>query len=226
MSRRARRHGGGGRTGQRYNATPNLKSYTRPPAGPVTITRPDGTVEVQAPVKAVRDVPKPRRRKAASGPKPLPMPTMKQLLTVDCPSCGRPAGQPCTIRQGHRARVEFYRAATGKGSTPVQVTAAVQKGVELREEKRAAVTPEERAERAAQSEAAKAVNRRKGSKGNPYKSANTRAVSPQETMALMCPACRAPAGEPCSASLRNDRPAFHIERQQAARTLLQARITP
>lgn len=179
MSHRARCHGSGGRTGQHYSATPNLRSYSQPPAGPVTITRPDGTVEVQTPQKAVRDVPTPRRKKPKAGPKPLPMPTMKQA-TVECPSCGRKVDEPCTIRQGHRARVELYRAVKGQRSTPEKVVAAVQKGVEVREEKLAArrrpLPPEEQAKRAAQREAARENNRRKGSKGNPYRSANTRAV--------------------------------------------------
>lgn len=113
---------------------------------------------------------------------------------------------------------------TGQRSSPEQVRAAVQKGVEVREEKRAArkMPPEQRAKRAAQSAAAKTANRSKDSKGNPYKSLNTRAVTPHRVLALRCPACRAPAGEPCSAWLRNGRSAFHIERQQAARRELQA----
>jgi hypothetical protein len=178
---------------------------------------------VEAPQKAVRDVPKPRR-KTPGQKKPLPLPTSKQLLTVECPACGRGPGEPCTLRQGHRARVEMYRASTGRGGSPEEVREAVQKGAAVQEGKQAArrtVSPEERAKRAAQSEAAKDAARRKGSKGNPYKSANTRAVSPAQVTALRCPACRAPAGEPCAASLGNGRPAFHIERQQAARAVLQ-----
>ncbi|MFD5589771.1 hypothetical protein ACFWII_39040 [Streptomyces sp. NPDC127063] len=178
---------------------------------------------MEAPQKAVRDVPnKPRRKE--SGQKTPPLPTMKQLLTVECPACGREPGDPCTLRQGHRARVEMYRAATGKGSSPEAVRAAVQRGAEALEDKRAArstVTSEERAQRAAQSAAAKEASRRKGSRGNPYKSANTRAVSPEQVTALRCPACAAPAGEPCAARRGNGQPAFHIERQQAARVVLQ-----
>ncbi|MEV5440501.1 hypothetical protein AB0K80_31520 [Streptomyces sp. NPDC052682] len=196
MSRRARRHGSGDRTGQHHNAAPALRSYSQPPAGPVTITRPDGTVEVEAPQKAVRDVPKKPRRKALGQKKPPPLPTMEQLLTVECPACGREPGQPCTLRQGHRARVEMYRASTGQGSSPEAVRVVVQKGAEVLEDKRAArrtVTPEERAKRAAQSAAAKEATRRKGSRGNPYKSANTRAASPEQVTALRCPACGAPS---------------------------------
>ncbi|WP_455754483.1 zinc finger domain-containing protein [Streptomyces prasinus] len=117
----------------------------------------------------------------------------------------------------------MYRASTGQGSNPENVKAAVQKGAEVLESKRVArrtVTPEERAKRAAQSEEAKDAVRRKGSLRNPYKSANTRAVSPEQVMRLQCPACRAAAGEPCAASLRNGEPAFHLERQQAARMVL------
>ncbi len=102
MSRRARRHGSGGRTGQHYSATPNLRSYSQPPAGPVTITRPDGTVEVQAPQKAVRDVPAPRRKKPKAGPKPLPMPTMKappaRVMPLLRPEGGGPLHDPAGPR--------------------------------------------------------------------------------------------------------------------------------
>lgn len=152
---------------------------------------------------------------------------MKQLITVECPACGRQPGQPCTLRQGHRARVEMYRAATGKGSTREAVRVAVQKGAKVLEGKRAArrtVTSEERAERAVQSAAVGKAARRKGSKGNPYKSANTRAVSPKQVTAPRCLACGTPVGEPCAARLGNGRPAFHIERQQAARAVLQRRL--
>jgi transcription elongation factor Elf1 len=194
----------------------------------VTITRPDGTVEVQAPQKAVRDVPKPRRKKPATGPKPLPLPTMKQLLTVECPACGRKADEPCTIRQGHRARVELYRAAKGQRSTPEKVAAAVQKGAEVQEAKLAArrqpLTAEERAKRAAQSEAGKDANRRKGSKGNPYKSANTRAVPPALVKARRCPRCGAAPGESCDAQSRDGSAALHLERVQDARRELQAKL--
>lgn len=228
MSRRARRHGSGGRTGQHYSAAPNLRSYSQPPAGPVTITRADGTVEVQTPQKPVRDVPKPRAKKPKAGPKPLPMPTMKQLLTVECPSCGRKTDEPCTIRQGHRARVELYRSVKGQRSTPEKVVAAVRKGVEVREEKLAArrrpLPPEEQAKRAAQSEAAKEINRRKGSKGNPYRSANTRAVPPAMVKARRCRRCGAAPGESCNAQLRDGGAAFHLERVQDARRELQAKL--
>ncbi|MFI5990222.1 hypothetical protein ACIBAC_00010 [Streptomyces sp. NPDC051362] len=231
MSRRTRRHGSGGRTGQHFSATPNLPSYSQPPAGPVTVTRADGTVDVQAPQKAVRSVPKPRRKKPqAAGPKPLRMPTMKQLLTVECPSCGRGISEPCTIRQGHRARVELYRASAGQRSTPEQVREAVQKGVEAREAKaearRQPLTDEERARRAAQADAAKEASRRKGSRGNPYKSANTRAVPPDQVMARRCRRCGAAPGVACPARLRNGTTAFHLERVQDARRELQSRLTP
>lgn len=135
MSQRACRNGSGGRTGQHHNATPTLRSYSQPPAGPVTITRPDGTVEVEASQKTVRDVAKPKpRRKTSPQKKPLRLPTLKQLLTVDCPACGRQPGEPCTLRQGHRARVEMYRASTGQSSSPEEVTAAVRKGVKVQED--------------------------------------------------------------------------------------------
>ncbi|MGW8702367.1 zinc finger domain-containing protein [Streptomyces eurythermus] len=194
----------------------------------MTITRPDGPVEVQAPQKAVRDVPQPRRKKPQTGAKPLPMPTMKQLLTVVCPSCGRKVDAPCTIRQGHRARVELYWAVKGQRSTPAKVVATVQNGVEVREEKlvarRQPVPPEEQAKRAAQREAAKENNRRKGSRGNPYRSANTRAVPPAMVKARRCRRCGAAPGEPCNAQLRNGGAAFHLERVQDARRDLQAKL--
>ena len=233
MSRRARRHGSGGRTGQHYSATPNLRSYSTPPAGPVTVTRADGTVETEAPKKAVCSVPQPRRknkRSAGSKPNPPPMPTMKQLLTVDCPACGRKAGEPCTIRQGHRARVEMYLAATGKRSTPEAVVAAVQKGVEVREDKlatrRRPLPPEEQAKRAAQREAAAEANRRKAARGHPgtpTRSANTRAVKPDFVRARRCRRCGAAEGEACNTTMRNGNPASHLERVQDARQELAKR---
>ena len=105
MSRKARRHGGGGRTGQHHTKTPRLRSYTQSPAGPVTIMRADGTTEIQAPDKAVRDVPKPHKR-AAPEKQSLRTPTMKEMLTVDCRfvrcasrgAVHAPAGSPWACR--------------------------------------------------------------------------------------------------------------------------------
>ncbi|MFH8392187.1 hypothetical protein [Streptomyces sp. NPDC018036] len=233
MSRRARRHGSGGRTGQHYNATPDLRSYSTPPAGPVTVTRADGTVETETPKKAVRSVPQPRRknkRTVGSKPSPPPMPTMRQLLTVDCPACGRKVAEPCTMRQGHRARVEMYLAVMGTRGTPEKVVAAVQKGAEVREEKAAArrrpVPPEEQARRAEQRAAAEETRRQKAARGypgSPTQSVNTRAVSPDLVRARRCPRCGAPEGEPCSTTMRNGSPALHLERVQDARRELAKR---
>ena len=47
MLKRTRRHGKGGRVGQHFRATPNLRSFDVPPAGDVTVKHPDGTIEVQ-----------------------------------------------------------------------------------------------------------------------------------------------------------------------------------
>ncbi|MET8696899.1 hypothetical protein ABZV65_30665 [Streptomyces bauhiniae] len=230
MSRRTRRHGSGGRTGQHYSATPNLRSYSTPPAGPVTITRADGTVDVEAPQKAVRST-APQRKKPPPGkkPKPRPMPTMKQLLTVECTGCGRPVGEPCTMRQGHRARVELYRSVNGQSdATPDQVKAAVKKGAQVREERLAARRrPPTDAERAAQSEAAKENNRRRSSKGypgTPTRSANTRAVQPALVKARRCRRCGAAPGESCTARLKDGSVAFHQERVQDARREIQVMI--
>ncbi|CAL9618659.1 hypothetical protein SUDANB58_05782 (plasmid) [Streptomyces sp. enrichment culture] len=160
-------------------AGPGSTTTPHPPCGLTasrqqdrSITCPDGTVEAEAPQKAVRDVPGKPRRKASGQKKSPPLPTMKQLLTVECPACGRQPGQPCTLRQGHRARVEMYRAATGKGGSPEAIRVAVQKGAKVLKDKRAArctVTSEERTKQAAQSAVAEEAARRKGRKGNPYK---------------------------------------------------------
>jgi hypothetical protein len=99
-----------------------LRSYLQPPAGPVTITRADGTVEVEPPQKAVRDVPKAAKRaKSSTQPAQPKAPTMKQLLTVGCPvpGCLRPAGASCTLRGGHRARAELFLRVNGPAATPV-----------------------------------------------------------------------------------------------------------
>ncbi|MFE0453058.1 hypothetical protein ACFW2D_17590 [Streptomyces sp. NPDC058914] len=40
-------------------------------------------------------------------PKP---PTPKQMQSVNCPACNAPAGTPCTLQGGHRARADAYRA--------------------------------------------------------------------------------------------------------------------
>lgn len=158
------------------------------------------------------------------------MPTMKQLLTVECASCGRKAGEPCTVRGGHRARVEMYLAATGKRSTPEKVVAAVQKGAEVRQEKLAArrrpVPLEEQVRRAAQKAAAAEASRRKAARGYtgvPTKSPNTRAVKPDFVRARQCRRCGAAAGEPCNATLRDGSPAAHMERVQDARRELAKR---
>ncbi|MYR58903.1 hypothetical protein GTY54_22555 [Streptomyces sp. SID625] len=217
MSRRASRHGSGGRAGQHHNATPQLRSYTRPPAGPVTVTRADGSTEVQNPLPAKKDVPKPRRKKAAASQKPpLKTPTLKQASTVPCPVCKALPGEPCSLRGGHRARFEAYRAGTARGVPASRIpviefkAAALQR--ERREQKRQPVSQEEKAKRAAQSTAAKA----KGS-GNPYKSPNTKAVTPDRVLAMACPRCRAAPGVHCNARDVTGRPALHQERQQAAR---------
>ena len=53
MSRKAKRHSSGGRTGQHHRKTPSgLRSFEVPPAGPTTITRADGTTEVQPPARS------------------------------------------------------------------------------------------------------------------------------------------------------------------------------
>lgn len=235
MSRRSRRHNSGGRTGQHYNATPNLRSYSRSPAGPVTVIRPDGTVETKPPEKAVPSGTAPRRkseqrRGPKSAPRPVPAPTMKQLLTVDCPACSRRAGEPCTLRQGHRARVEMYLAATGKRSTPEKVVTAVQEGARVREEKLAArrrpVSVREQMKRTAQKEAAADADRRRAAKGypgTPAKSVNTRAVKPDFVQARRCRRCGAAVGVPCAATTRDGRPASHQERVQDARRELAQR---
>lgn len=60
------------------------------------------------------------RRKAD---KPLPqMPTLKQMQSVDCPACSAPAGSPCTLRGGHQARAEAYRAVNGAPAPAAKTT--------------------------------------------------------------------------------------------------------
>jgi hypothetical protein len=64
--------GRGGRVGQHHRATPSLRSYDVTPAGTVTITRPDGTIEVQPAAKAKRTPPPQRRRKPRKTTQPEP----------------------------------------------------------------------------------------------------------------------------------------------------------
>ncbi|QUW84005.1 hypothetical protein SMIR_36685 [Streptomyces mirabilis] len=53
----------GGRKGQQHRAAPDdLRSYAVTPASPVTVTRPDGSVETRAPKTARKASPAPRRR--------------------------------------------------------------------------------------------------------------------------------------------------------------------
>lgn len=53
----------GGRKGQQHRATPDdLRSYTVPPASPVTVTRADGATETRPAKAARKTTPAPRRR--------------------------------------------------------------------------------------------------------------------------------------------------------------------
>lgn len=62
--------------------------------------------------------------KNPSRPK-LQMPTLAQILRVSCPACQAPPGMACTLRGGHQARVEAYRAVAGelKGKAQAQKNA-------------------------------------------------------------------------------------------------------
>lgn len=59
--------------------------------------------------------------KKPSRPK-LQMPTLAQILRVSCPACQASPGTACTLRGGHQARVEAYRAVAGelKGKAQAQ----------------------------------------------------------------------------------------------------------
>lgn len=55
-------------------------------------------------------------------------PTIKQMQSVHCPACNAPAGTPCTLQGGHRARADAYRATTTSAvptqeATPVKAKA-------------------------------------------------------------------------------------------------------
>jgi hypothetical protein len=89
----SRRIGRGGRKGQTHTATPTLRSYDIPPASAVTITRPDGTVEV-VPAQKPKTTPKPNRR------------TRAKRSPVVCAMCGQPiTGKPArSAEQRHRGK--------------------------------------------------------------------------------------------------------------------------
>ncbi|MGW8364545.1 zinc finger domain-containing protein [Streptomyces wedmorensis] len=71
----------GGRKGESHTATPDLRMYDVPPTSAVTITRPDGTVEV-VPAQKLRATKKPTRQSRKRGP-------------LICARCGQPiAGTP------------------------------------------------------------------------------------------------------------------------------------
>lgn len=61
------RIGRGGRKGQTHTATPRLRSFDVPPASPVTVTRADGTQEVQA-ARSPKATPRPTQRSRRTGP--------------------------------------------------------------------------------------------------------------------------------------------------------------
>lgn len=75
------------------------------------------------PIVSRRDGPG-KSSKKPSRPK-LQMPTLAQLLRVSCPACQASPGTACTLRGGHQARVEAYRAVAGelKGKTQAQKNA-------------------------------------------------------------------------------------------------------
>lgn len=63
VSRGVKRHASGGRIDQRHRKTPiRLRSYDVPPASSVTITRADGSTEVQPAVPVQRSKSAPSRR--------------------------------------------------------------------------------------------------------------------------------------------------------------------
>ncbi|MGW2688878.1 zinc finger domain-containing protein [Streptomyces sp. NPDC001414] len=43
----------------------------------------------------------------------LQTPTLAQILRVSCPACQASPGTTCTLRGGHQARAEAYRAVAG-----------------------------------------------------------------------------------------------------------------
>lgn len=68
------RSGRGASRGQHHSSNPrDLPSYEVPPAGPVKITRADGTVEYQAPQPAKATPARPRRRPARRSAEPVPI---------------------------------------------------------------------------------------------------------------------------------------------------------
>lgn len=88
MSRRVKRHASGGRIGQHHRKTPlGLRSYNVPPAGPVTMTRTDGSTEVQAAVPAQRSksVPPQKVRRRANQRRDDPVP-IERVRAVDAGS--------------------------------------------------------------------------------------------------------------------------------------------
>lgn len=56
---------------------------------------------------------------AASRRTPVKQPTVKQMQSVPCPACKVPAGTPCTLQSGHRARADAFRSST-TGAAPKQ----------------------------------------------------------------------------------------------------------
>ncbi len=118
MSRRAKRHNSGGRTGQHHSKTPSgLRSYEVPPAGPVTVTRADGTIEVQPPARAQRTPPPPRRRGSGSTKRqsadPVPIERIRPADAGSLPD-----------REERRKRDAAQLAAQGKSvvATPTTTT--------------------------------------------------------------------------------------------------------
>ncbi|WP_443056149.1 hypothetical protein [Streptomyces sp. IBSBF 3136] len=68
-----------------------------------------------------------RSDKSSKKPSPpkLQMPTLAQILRVSCPACQASPGTACTLRGGHQARAEAYRAVAGeqKGKAQAQKNA-------------------------------------------------------------------------------------------------------
>ncbi|MGW1796516.1 hypothetical protein ACWCQN_11015 [Streptomyces sp. NPDC001984] len=183
-------------------------------------------MEVQPAAKAVRDVPKPRRSKTSKGKALLPMPTMKQLLTVSCPSCGRSAGSPCTLRQGHRARVELYRLKNGitrvDGAASTRLGKAAGPGRRSpqakSEERPAAGDRDASAATAPQPKQAPKKKRPGRGLGVPVR-VNPNPITAKEILAVRCPVCRADRGVPCEARDGAGLTVFHTERRQVARAV-------
>lgn len=186
MSRKSGRHGGGGRTGQHHRKTPTLGSYSVPPASEVTITRPDGTVEIE-PAKT----PKAERTRRTPSRRTLIQQQDKRNAKPPVPiQKVRPTKQDAT-----RAEAKAQDAVTlaARGLRAISAAQAVSR-TGGKPAVKAATPPPAGEQRPAGRGRARAPQKAQ----KPLPRPPSKTASRKQILSVDCPTCQAPTGTACT----------------------------